>query len=205
MGSVPWAVRWQLCAYDTIWQATDPRAAQDLGLPKELSVLNNDGRVAVFVGPRPGYNSEARARAADLIAHVPDTDGSLPLDFSAHREFVMRLEPALEQRVSATPGALPLLLAICAEGFWAQGAICHGGIDFSDDASHGGAVDEAALLRSQARGDSTIVRSRKTILRGYERHLRTRAKKTAKEQVAISGTLAAPRAPLTPREPGSRV
>ena len=76
--------------------------------------------------------------------------------FSASRRRPAGDEPTLEERVSATPGALALILAICSEGFWAHGGICHGGLDDFTADSHGGAVDETALLRGIARGGSTI-------------------------------------------------
>ena len=200
------AQRWQLCAYDTVWVATDADAARKLGLPSELSVHNNEGRVAVFIGPRPGYTSEMRARAGDLIAHCANTDGNIPEDFSCDREFFLRLEPTLEERVSATPGALALILAICSEGFWAHGGICHGGLDDFTADSHGGAVDETALLRGIARGGSTIVRPRKSLWKGYERNVKKRMKEAAKEKeraaVKLNGALSATRAPLDPIDGG---
>jgi len=145
------AQSYNLCAYDTRWSLTSRedvpgRGGGGAGIPSELSVVNNDGRVAVFRGRHKGaYDDDASSRAQDLLARVPDTDGCIPPDWSCDREFELLLHPELEQSASTS---LPLLLAICTEGFWSQGSICHGMYsDYGDD-SHGGAVDRVALLEN---------------------------------------------------------
>jgi len=139
---------YHLCPADTIWKLDDGGNGEGAAaLPRVVSVVNNDGRVAVFRGAHVGaYLPDAATRRADLIAHVPETHGSIPGDWSCDRVFELRLHPEVDASAGATPGLLPLLLAICTEGFWSQGAIGHGGIE--GDYTHGGAVDKAALLES---------------------------------------------------------
>ena len=124
------AQAYSYCAYDTSWKALDDLDSLD-GVPEELSVVNNDDRVAVFRGGAHvgAYLPEKATRTSDLICRVVDARGRVPDDYSCDRVFELRLEPEVERRAGETPGALELLLAICVEGFWSQGAICHGGIE----------------------------------------------------------------------------
>jgi hypothetical protein len=175
----------QLCPYDTIWKAK--KGGDASMLPDTISVLNNAGRVAVFRGPKPADPSVSSGRAADLIARVADTHGELPSDWGCNRTFTLQVRPEIERRAREAPGGEPLalLLAVLSEAWWSQGAICHGSLDGAD--SHGGETDQAALLDAEARGgvrgvakgssmQSRIVRPAKSLLKGYQRHLRTTAR-----------------------------
>merc|ERR1719359_924537 len=124
------AQSYQLSAYDTRWKALGAPTSSTMrggldGVPEELSVVNNDDRVAVFRGSHVGaYMPDKDTRTSDLICRVMDTHGYVPDDYSCDRVYELRLEPEVERRASETPDALALLLAICIEGFWSQGAIC---------------------------------------------------------------------------------
>lgn len=176
----------QLCPYDTIWKARKSGDA-DVDVPNTLSVLNNAGRVAAFRGPKPADPSVSSGRAADLVARVGDTHGVLPSDWSCSRVFTLQVRPEIERRAREAPGgeALALLLAVLTEAWWSQGAISHGSLDGDD--SHGGETDRSALLEAEEHGllsrsaqgggsfGSRIVRPAKSILKGYERRLRSAA------------------------------
>ena len=160
---------YHLSAYDTNFVVVG--AKDEIDLPCEISVVNNDGRVGVFRGAHTGaYTPASSTRTADLLAHVPTTDGQIPSDWSCDQIFELRLHPGLEKCASNQPGALALLLAIATEGFWSQGGICHGGLDPRDD-THAGAVDDIALLEHDlGRGNGSIVQPAKSLLRGIQRH-----------------------------------
>lgn len=162
---------YHLCAYDTVWrkQGGGDVAATSSStgplLPHELSVVNNEGRVAAFRGVHLGaWLPDKATRSADLLARVPDTTGEWHNDEEC-RVFELCLHPALETAAGAEPGALPLLLAIISEGFWSQGAICHGGKE-SDD-THGGETDQDALLAAGRHGKHVL---RPTGLPMFNRH-----------------------------------
>ena len=186
----------QLCPYDTIWtirerDRKEGAAAADGAaacLPATLSVINTSGRVAAFRGTKPDDPGSSSSRAADLLGRVHDTHGTLPSDWGCHRTFELLVHPDLERSArEAGADSLALLLAILTEGWWSQGAISHGTLDDASD-SHGGEVDQTVLLREQDRPhprlapsnraalSSSIIRPAKSLLRGYQRHLRRKAK-----------------------------
>lgn len=160
---------YHLSASDTHWIAKVQHPTD--AVPLELSVVNNDGRVAVFRGRHVGsYAPDKSTRQADLIARVADTAGHVPSDWSCDRVFELRLQPEVEAEAARGGESLALLLAIATEGFWSQGAIVHAGNDRDD--THGGAVDEVALLEQSGRSAPGVIHSAKSLLRGYDRHYR---------------------------------
>ena len=186
----------QLCPYDTIWtirerDRKEGAAAADGAaacLPATLSVINTSGRVAAFRGTKPDDPGSSSSRAADLLGRVPTRtarcrrtgDATEPSSSSS-----IPIWSDLRARRALTLFAL--LLAILTEGWWSQGAISHGTLDDASD-SHGGEVDQTVLLREQDRPhprlapsnraalSSSIIRPAKSLLRGYQRHLRRKAK-----------------------------
>ena len=59
------------------------------------------------------------------------------------------MHPEVEREARGAGGStLPLLLAICIEGFWSQGANINGGLWEGED-THAGYKDEDALLEAE--------------------------------------------------------